>query len=82
MDCKDPEERSLEELTKAIEEEAKLRQPKHQRRMTLIQTKRGSEKHSDFLEKISDNYSMAEFDEFQIHLSINSADAHLSKIAM
>ena len=55
--------------------------------MMLIQTKRGSEKHSDFLEKISENYSVAEYetisgDEFQIHLFINSAGAHMSKIAL
>ena len=81
LDCRNPEEKSLEELT------TKLRQPKkHQRCMTLIQTKRGSEKHSDFLEKTSENYSLAECDEmsgneFQIHLFINSANAHMAKIA-
>ena len=47
---KDQEERSLEELMKAMEDEAKLRQPKHTSRMLLLQTKRGSDKHSDFLE--------------------------------
>ena len=63
LDCKTPEDKSLEELTELIKDEAKLRQPKHQRGMTLIQTKRGSEKHSDFLKKISENYSVAEYDE-------------------
>ena len=40
---------------KAIEDEAKLRQPKHTRRMILQNTKRGSDKHSDVLEKIVEN---------------------------
>ena len=83
LDCKNPEEKSLEELIKLIKEEAKLRQPEHQRCMTLIQTKRGSEKHSDFLEKISENYSVAECDEmsgdeFQIHLLSQPSPVQLS----
>ena len=77
LDCRNPEEKSLEELT------TKLRQPKHLRCMTLIQTKRGSEKHSDFLEKISENYSVAECDEmsgdeFQIHLLSQPSPVQLS----
>ena len=54
--------------------------------MALIQTKRGSERHSDFLEKISEKFSVAEYDEmsgdeFEIHLFIKSADTHMQKIA-
>ena len=58
---------------KAIEDEAKLRQPKHTCHMILLNTKRGSDKHSDFLEKIVENYSLVEFEqmtgeELMIHL--------------
>ena len=54
--------------------------------MLLLQTKRGSDKHSDFLERLKENYSVAEFeemsgDEFQIHLFIREADAQMSRIA-
>ena len=54
--------------------------------MNLIKTKRGSERHSDYLEKISELYSVAEYDDitgdkFQIHLFILSADSHMQKIA-
>ena len=43
LDNKNPEEKSLEELTELVQEEAKIRMTKHQRRM-----------HSDYLEKISE----------------------------
>ena len=71
---------------KAIEDEAKLRQPKHTRRMLLLNTNRGSDKHSNFLEKIVENYSAIEFEqmtgeELQIHLFIRDADPQMSKIA-
>ena len=54
--------------------------------MILLQTKRGSDKHSDFLERISENYSVAEFEkmrgeELQIDLFIRDADPQMSKIA-
>ena len=82
----DPQERTLEELLKAIEKEAKLRQPKHTRRMVLLNTKKGSERHSDFLEKIVEHYSVIEFhqmtgDELIIHLFICDADQQMSKVA-
>ena len=53
LDSKNLEDKSLEELTELVRDEAKLRMPKHQRRMSSIQTKWGSEIHSDFLEKVS-----------------------------
>ena len=82
----DPEERNLEELMKVIEKEAKLRQPKHTRRMILLNTKRGSDRHSDLLEKIVEQYSVIDFDkmsgdELIIHLFIRDADPQMSKIA-
>ena len=43
LDSKNPEDKSLEELTELVRDEAKLSMPKHQMRMNLIQTKRGSE---------------------------------------
>ena len=54
--------------------------------MILLQTKRGSDKHSDFLERISENDSVAEFEkmsgeELQIHLFIRDADPQMSRIA-
>ena len=65
---------------KAIEDGAKLRDPKHTRHMLFLQKKRGSDKHSDFLERLKENYNLAEFeemsgDELQIHLFIREADA-------
>ena len=51
LDNNNPEDNSLEDLTELLRDEAKLRM--HQHRMSSIQTKRGSERHSDFLEKIS-----------------------------
>ena len=60
--------------------------PKHQRCIALIQAKKESEIHSDFLEQISEKFSVAEYDEmtgdeFQIHLFIESPDAHMQKLA-
>ena len=86
LQSKDPDNRTLEKLMKALEDEAKLRDPKHTRRMKLLQTKRGSDKHSDFLERLKENYNVAEFeemsgDEVQIHLFIREADAQMSRIA-
>ena len=71
---------------KAIEYEAKLRQLKHTRCMILLNTKRGSDRHLDFLEKIVENYSVVEFEymtgeELMIHLFIRDADPQMSKIA-
>ena len=81
-----PDERTLEEFMKAIEKDAKLRQPKHTRRMVLLSTKRGEDRHSDFLEKIVEHYSVIEFDtmtgdELVIHLFIRDADQQMSKKA-
>ena len=71
---------------KAVEDEVKLRQPKLTHRMILLNTKRGSDRHSDFLEKIVENYSVVEFEqmigkELMIHLFIWDADPQISKLA-
>ena len=86
MDRKNPEKKSLEEMTEIVKEKAEIRMLKHQRRMNRIQTKRGSERLNEYLEKISDLYSGAEYDdmtgdEFWIPLFIESADSHMQKIA-
>ena len=86
MDRKNPEKKSLEEMTEIVKEEAELGISKPQRRMNRIQTKRGSERLNEYLEKISDLYSGAEYDdmtgdEFWIPLFIESADSHMQKIA-
>ena len=54
--------------------------------MILLNTKRGSDKHSDFLEKIVENYSVVEFDqvtgeELMILLFMRDADPQMSKLA-
>ena len=49
LDSKNLEDMCLEELTELVRDEDKIRRPKHQHQMSLIQTKRGSERHSDFL---------------------------------
>ena len=51
LGSKNLEDKSLEELTELVKDEAKLRMPKHHRRVSLIQNKRGSERHRDYLEK-------------------------------
>ena len=53
---------------------------------TLHQMKRGSERHSDFLETMADAFSVGEYEdmrgyEFQIYLFIESADSQRVKIA-
>ena len=68
-----------------MRDKAKLRPLRHQRRMNLIQTKRGQEKHSDYLDKLIDLFSVAEYeqmsgDEFQIQLFIESADPQMARM--
>ena len=87
LQCIDQDNRTLEELTKALEDEAKLGDPKHTRRVKLLQTRRGSDSHSDFLERLKEAFSVIEFhkmsgDEFLIHLFIREADAQMAKIAL
>jgi len=54
LDSKNPEDKSLEELTELVKNEAKLRMPQHQRRMSLVQSQGGSERHNDVFEKKSE----------------------------
>ena len=63
LDSKNPEDKSLEELTELVKDEAKLRMPKHQRRMNLIKMKRGSERQSDYLEKYDGSQAIKHMDD-------------------
>ena len=86
LDSKNPDEKSLEKLSELLRDEAKLQMPRYQRRMNLMQNKRGFEKRSDYLEKLSELFSVADYeylsgDEFQIHLFIESADSQMAKMA-
>ena len=61
--------------------------PCHQRKMNLIQIKSGQENHSDYLDKLSNLFSVVEYEqmsgyEFQIHLFIESANSQMAKTAM
>ena len=51
LEVKDPENLSLEELAEFVQDEARLRMPRNQRRMDLLKAKRGQEKYSDYLDK-------------------------------
>ena len=58
----DPNNRSLEELAKALEDEAKHGDPKHTRQVKLLQIRRGSDAHSDFMDKLRETGSIIEYD--------------------
>ena len=70
-----------------VRDGAKLRMPRLQRRMNLIQTKSEQEKHSDYLDKSSNLFSVAEYEqmsggELQIYLFIESADPQMARMVM
>ena len=73
LEDKDSDNKSREALVELAREEARLRMPCHLRRMYHTKAKRqGQEKHSDYLDKIGNLFSVAKFehmkgDEFQIH---------------
>ena len=46
----DPDNKSLPELLEALESEAKKGDPKHSRRLKLLQIRGGSDSHSDFVD--------------------------------
>ena len=50
MQNTDLNNRSLEELAKALEDEAMRGDPKHTRRVKLLQIRRGTDSHSDFMD--------------------------------
>ena len=87
LDAKDPDDKSLDHIAELIQEEGKLRMPQHQRRLQLLKAKRGSEKHSDFLDKLGNLLSVAEFDsmtgdEMVIHLFAECANPKMVRLAM
>ena len=51
LDSKNPEDKSLEELTELVKNEAKLRMPQHQRRMSLVQSQGAQRDTMTFLKK-------------------------------
>ena len=82
----DPYNRTLEKLTQTLENEAKRGDPKHSRRLKLLQIRRGSDAHSDYMDKLREVGSVIEFekmslDEFLIHLFIRDADSIMAKMA-
>ena len=86
LDKTDPYNRNLQELTDSLENEAKRGDPKHSRRLKLLQIRRGSDAHSDFIDKLREAASVIEFgkmtlDEFIIHLFIRDADQTMAKMA-
>ena len=65
----------------------KLRMPRHQRRIQLLKAKRGSKKHSDFLDKFVNLLSVMEFDsmtgnEMVIYLFVECADSQMVRLAL
>ena len=82
----DPDNKLLPELLEALESEAKKGDPKHSRRLKLLQIRRGSDSHSDFVDKLIEATSVIEFEkmtleEFIIHLFIRDADQTMGKMA-
>ena len=48
----DPDNKSITEIINALEIEAKKGDPKHSRRLKVLQIRRGSDTHSDFVDKL------------------------------
>ena len=76
----------MKELTDALENEAKRGVLKHSCRLKLLQIRRGSDAHSDLVDKLREAASVIEFskmtlDEFIIHLYIRDADQTMAKMA-
>ena len=62
------------------------RDPRHNRRLRMIGIRRGSDTHSDFINKLIEAFRIIEFqqmtgDEFIIHLFTRDADITMGKIA-
>ena len=86
LDKTDPYNRTLQELTDSLENEAKRGDLKYSRRLKSLQIRRGSNAHSDFIDKLREAASVIEFskmslDEFIIHLFIRDADSTMAKMA-
>ena len=84
FDKTDSYNRTLQELTDSLEDETN--DPKHSRRLKPLQIRRGSDAHSDFMDKLREAASVIELnkmslDEFIIHLFIRDADSTMAKMA-
>ena len=87
LEVKNPDNKSLEQIAELIREEGNQGTPQHQRRMELLKAKRRSEKHSDFLDKLGNLLSVAEFDsmtgdEMVIPIFTESTDPHMARLVM
>ena len=82
----DPDNKSITEIINALEIEAKQGDPKHNCRLKMLQIRRGSDNHSDFVSKLIEAANVIEFEkmtlaEFIIHLFIRDADQTMGKMA-
>ena len=82
----DPDHKSITEILNALEIEAKKGDPKHNRRLKMLQIRRGSDNHSVFVSKLIKAANVIEFEkmtlaEFIIHLFIRDADQTMGKMA-
>ena len=82
----DPDKKPITEILNALEIEAKKGDPKHNRRLKMLQIRRGSDSHSDFVVKLIEAGNVIEFEkmtlaEFIIHLFIRDADQTMGKMA-
>ena len=87
LEVKKIKEKNLDEIIQLIEEEGRLRMPRHQRRLQLLKAKRNAGKHSDFLFTLETLMGVSEFDsmtpdEMVLHLFAEHADNTMSKIAL
>ena len=83
----EPERKTITEILKALESEAKKGDPKHNRRLKMLQIRRGSDNHSDFVAKLIEAAKVIEFEkmtlaEFIIHLFIRDTDQTMGKMAL
>ena len=82
----DPERKTITDILKALELEAKKGDPKHNRRLKMLQIRRESDNHSDFVAKLIEAAKVIEFEkmtlaEFIIHLFIRDANQTMGKMA-
>ena len=82
----DPKTKSINTILSTLESEAKKGDPRQNRRLRMLGIRRGSDSHSDFINKLIEAFKVIEFDkmmgsEFIIHLFIRDADNTMGKIA-
>ena len=80
------ETKDITTILTTLETEAKKCDPRHNRRLRMLQIRRGSDSHSDFINKLIEAFKVIEFEkmtasEFIIHLFIRDLDNTIGKIA-